>query len=1063
MKDPYLSLSVGMINALLCALASVLDRRSVLRSSTAFAAAASGAPVSAAQPLATAPAAAAVGLRSFAIDAPLGLRSFAIDAPSELDLRSYRGLELSNGLRVLLASDPDPACRGTACMEVRVGSMNNPVEWPGLAHFCEHMLFLGTQRFPEESEFARVISSAGGSNNAFTVAEETTFHFDCRGEALPSALDRFSDFFVSPLFTETATAREIAAIDAEHSKNLLSDARRLDRLLRDRARPEHPFSHFFSGTRATLRGGRDGAREALLSFYARYYTADQMSLTVLGPQPLDGLQQLVVSSFGAIPSGSQRPGGSRNASSDYDALPRPLDPAAQGTAGTATLLVPVKELQIATVAWCVPLSNPRQWACAKPASVLARVLGWRGSAGLLAHLKRRGLASSCELRVDEATKTYALLTATLELTKRGLERWAEVVEALYSYLRFCREEGLPQLSFQETARLRELGVRFAEAPPPRAWAVGAVGALAVYAPRQWLTGPALVLAPSEGPAALAELLEGMVPSNGLVTLAARELAPRCSRKEPQYGAMYGTISIEQELRQWASAPRIEGLGAPPPNRFIPDRFERKVPLLPRRADDQARIAAAAPVLLVNEPAVRLHWLADRTFGPPKVYASFAWRSPSLCASASAAVHAELLMGLLGVALLEAGEEAAQAGLVYSVGVQFDALVLQVGGFDQQLPALAQLVAGTARTFPIRQGALNRRLDGLARSLRGLERRQPGALCAYYREQALQSVGFSTEELLAALGEVSLGSLAAFQSGLLAQAEVEAFVGGNVREAEARALLDRVRAALPCAPLPAASRAMRQVRRVGGLASRGGVTRQFIATTSEETNSAAEVYLQIGPDEGEAWRYLSLLVRMVSKPFFTELRTRQQLGYLVAASANEAAGVRGLLFSVQSTVRDPPQLEERIDAFLSGYGDTLARMSPSEFGAFRDAAAAQALDVDKRLDAQCARLWSECIKRRYDFERPHRTAERIRMLTLDGMRAFYEAFVAPDGERRQRLSTHVFAPRTAQPRTLQLDVLSGDLYPAEPDRLHVLLPPVHAPRWPLQPKKQVAGGGAHAQL
>ncbi len=384
------------------------------------------------------------------------------------------------------------------------------------------------------------------------------------------------------------------------------------------------------------------------------------------------------------------------------------------------------------------------------------------------------------------------------------------------------------------------------------------------------------------------------------------------------------------------------------------------------------------------------------------------------------------------------EEAAQAGLVASVGVRHDALVLELGGFDQWLPELARLVAGSVRTFPIRQGALNRRLDGLARSLRSLERRPPGALCAAYREQALLSDEYSSEQLLAAAAEVSLASLHAFQAELLSRAELEAFVGGNVREPEARALLEAVRAALPCAPLPVARRAQRRVRRVAGDAPCGGRTRQLVAPTREETNAAVEVYLQIGRDEGDdVWPYLSVLVRMLSKPFYSDLRTRQQLGYLVAASIDETAGVRALLLTVQSPVLQPPLLEERIEAFLSGYGDTLARMSPAEFGALRDAAAAQALDVDGRLDAQCMRLWVECAQRRYDFERPWRTAERMRALTLDGMRDFYAAYVAPMGERRQRLSTQVFAPASGSaPRTLQLDALAPDcLYPAEPDRLH----------------------------
>jgi len=62
--------------------------------------------------------------------------------------------------------------------------------------------------------------SNGGSNNAYTASEETVYYFDVGGGALAGALSRFSDFFAAPLFSESATAREVAAIDSEHSKNL---------------------------------------------------------------------------------------------------------------------------------------------------------------------------------------------------------------------------------------------------------------------------------------------------------------------------------------------------------------------------------------------------------------------------------------------------------------------------------------------------------------------------------------------------------------------------------------------------------------------------------------------------------------------------------------------------------------------------------------------------------------------------------------------------------------------------------------------------------------------------
>lgn len=67
---------------------------------------------------------------------------------SEDDDRLYRGLELENGMRVLLVSDPSTE-RSAASLSVGVGHMSDPDHIPGLAHFLEHMLFLGTEKYPD--------------------------------------------------------------------------------------------------------------------------------------------------------------------------------------------------------------------------------------------------------------------------------------------------------------------------------------------------------------------------------------------------------------------------------------------------------------------------------------------------------------------------------------------------------------------------------------------------------------------------------------------------------------------------------------------------------------------------------------------------------------------------------------------------------------------------------------------------------------------------------------------------------------------------------------------------
>ena len=64
---------------------------------------------------------------------------------SKIDTRQYRGVRLSNGLKILLISDPKTD-KSSAAIDVNVGSLSDPIKLQGLSHFLEHMLFLGTEK-----------------------------------------------------------------------------------------------------------------------------------------------------------------------------------------------------------------------------------------------------------------------------------------------------------------------------------------------------------------------------------------------------------------------------------------------------------------------------------------------------------------------------------------------------------------------------------------------------------------------------------------------------------------------------------------------------------------------------------------------------------------------------------------------------------------------------------------------------------------------------------------------------------------------------------------------------
>ena len=141
------------------------------------------------------------------------------------DKRCYRYIKLQNNLKCILIQDFGSKM-AAACLYVRSGNLNDPEEVQGLAHFCEHMLFLGTAKYPKENTYNNFITTHGGSKNASTGEDYTQYFFSIQNDFLDQALDMFARFFREPLFDQSSTEREMNAVDNEFKKNLSDESRR---------------------------------------------------------------------------------------------------------------------------------------------------------------------------------------------------------------------------------------------------------------------------------------------------------------------------------------------------------------------------------------------------------------------------------------------------------------------------------------------------------------------------------------------------------------------------------------------------------------------------------------------------------------------------------------------------------------------------------------------------------------------------------------------------------------------------------------------------------------------
>ncbi|KAJ1971997.1 metalloprotease, partial [Dimargaris verticillata] len=224
---------------------------------------------------------------------------FRFDRPfdrSQEDDHQYRLLRLPNQLQALLVqAKPDEAIKSCASLGVHVGHFADPPSVQGLAHFCEHLLFMGTEKYPKENEYSQYLSQHGGRSNAYTDMNTTNYHFSVNSEFFEGALDRFAQFFIAPLFNEDCTERELLAVDSEHKKNIQNDGWRHFQLDKSLADPASPYAKFGTGSLKTLKDEPAKAgisiRKELLAFHDQYYSANLMALAVYGRESLDQLTE----------------------------------------------------------------------------------------------------------------------------------------------------------------------------------------------------------------------------------------------------------------------------------------------------------------------------------------------------------------------------------------------------------------------------------------------------------------------------------------------------------------------------------------------------------------------------------------------------------------------------------------------------------------------------------------------------------------------------------------------------------------------------------------------------
>ena len=872
------------------------------------------------------------------------------------DERQYRYFQLDNKMKVLLVSDAK-AEKSAASLNVHVGSFQNPVEREGLAHFLEHMLFLGTEKYPEAGEYQAYISEHGGQHNAYTSLEQTNYFFNVDSAYLLDTLDRFAQFFVAPRFDAKYVDRERHAVDSEYQLKIKDDSRREWDVLSELLNPKHPLAKFSVGNLQTLVNDDERPiRPDLLAFYQRYYSANLMTLVVLGNESLDQLEAAVKTRFSAVVN--------RNTVVEESGEPLFADDLPM-----QVTITPEKEKRELSLLF--PMPSAKAYWRQGPLLFLGHLLGGESEGSFLAVMKAQGLVESLSAGPAFDSREGAAFAITIGLTPQGITERQQVLNLFYQWLSLTTEQGIEAWRYDELTQLQHSAFRFLEKSAASSYVQGLSVALQEYPPQEVLRGHFLY---DDFDAALIKKFASYLrPDNALVSWVAPELEPgdKASRR---YSAPYKVLAENEGA---SPSPLVDELSLPKSNVFLPTTF----PLSDKGG------AQVNPVRLPLEGAenAELWYYADTQFASPRASYSAQLAIPVM-SSCRVEAKAELYIALVEDQLDADLYAARLAGLNYGLSRWSNGIAISIAGYADKQPVLLDRILKVMAKPDWDKTRFQRVREQSVREGRNSLKQWPIRQVLAELDPLLRGncrvIGLAEQLETVTMSEMKDFSAALFNKGH-ALFYAGGVLGAEVAKEMASNTLNRLQLGrsgdveLDYSVLklkPAKEAALRQI-------------------PVEHSDSSGVLYIQGDTDSLQERAQVAVLDAMMSAPFYSDMRTEKKLGYVVGSRLAHRQRVPGLMFYIQSPVVSAQQLRTEIDGFIAGFGKVIEGLSEKELERYHRSVLVNIEETPKSLAELNARYWESLQLGFEGFDFRPQLAEQVRAVSKAGLLDAYQRLLA----------------------------------------------------------------------
>jgi secreted Zn-dependent insulinase-like peptidase len=213
---------------------------------------------------------------------------------TEYETRHIEGILLKNNIKIVLISD-EKSIKSYCSVGVGVGCYHDKFE--GTAHFLEHLLFLGNEKFQETNTLQKYLTESGGFSNAYTDDNKTIYYFETEHNFLEHGIEQMSNFFIKPLLLQKHIDTEKKIINSEHEKNINNNFWIIQHLMLKFIQNKE-YNKFGTGNIKTLKNIKDSD---IKEFFNTFYSSNNLYVCIVDNIGIDEMKQKYLKYFDNIP------------------------------------------------------------------------------------------------------------------------------------------------------------------------------------------------------------------------------------------------------------------------------------------------------------------------------------------------------------------------------------------------------------------------------------------------------------------------------------------------------------------------------------------------------------------------------------------------------------------------------------------------------------------------------------------------------------------------------------------------------------------------------------------